>query len=180
MKKQLFILVIFLCVGAILKQADARQWNAGPQALAQEYVIINDQRSPNEIVLLFWMSPMLIPDGPNAVDVREMLREHLLLGAAYVRVDNQGRFIPTNAPTPTLKTMTGASIKSLDENGISPAVAATVTALQKVFGNILGPLGKGIEWNIFDGGPVSSCNSGGFIVAFKGTDYDYKTPIPGC
>lgn len=176
----LYLLIIVLCSGVIVKGVDARQWNANPQTLAQDYLIIQDQRSTNEIAVLFWVSPALIPDEPSGKEGRDVLSEHLMLGALHATVDSQGRFTFAKVNAPKLETISGSLIKLLDQSEVSPVATGVVTAFQKIFSNALGPMGQGLQWFVYDGSLVSSCQTGGFLVAFKGTEYDYKTPIPGC
>jgi len=55
-----------------------------------------------------------------------------------------------------------------------------VEVFQQMARDKMGLAGQTMEWVVFDGQSVSSCGDGGFRITFAGTDYDYRTPIPGC
>ncbi len=131
------ILAMIACI-LFPAQANARQWNATPQAIAQEYVIIQDQRSPNDLIMLFWVSPRIVPDGPDSLRAKEILDEYKIIGAVHVNIDLQGRFTYLEETAPKLTTLSGALIAHIKKGDLPPVTAGTVTTFQKVFSGALG------------------------------------------
>ena len=158
----------------------ARQWNATPTALALDYVQILDQRSQNEIVMLMWVAPAMIPDLPENKPVREVLEEFIILGALHADINNVGNFSYRVLSPPQLRISSTDFVEAIDVNSIPPGIAGLITTVQEVFRQNFGPMGKGIKWFVYDGRLVESCERGRFWVKVSGTEYDYVTPIPGC
>ncbi len=173
------VLLCVLLVFGLVTSSDARQWRVTPQAAAQEYVIINDQRSPNEIVLVFWMTPRLLPDQPQNETAKAMLTRNLLVGIAHADV-SAGGAMSFRAPTNITLVTGGQNRPPLAGSQIEPASAGALTTMSQVFAQALGPLGKGTKWHVFDGSGISSCRSGSFAISYAGENYTYETPIPGC
>jgi|SaaInlStandDraft_2_1057019.scaffolds.fasta_scaffold126070_1 hypothetical protein len=180
MRRSLIAFVLGICILTLPRSTDARQLRTTLAILAQDYVIIQDQRSPHEVVMVFWITPQLVGKQPSAEKAKQILTDHALVGVVHAKFDTQGRTNFEKANAPSLKTLAGRQIKQLTSESISPAAQGVVTVFQQIFTKTLGPMGQGTKWYVYDGKPISSCGNGGFFVKFASVEYDYKTPIPGC
>jgi hypothetical protein len=181
MKSLNFAIVLLSIVAIGLSwSASARQWNATPEAKAQEYLKIIDQRPNNEIVLVVWLAPAMIKNSAATKQLREVLEDYFLFGVTHVKVDNVGQFTFKNVSSPRLKPFNGESEAPIDTQQLPPAISGMVTTIQKTFQKLLGPLGKGVKWYIFDGKQLQSCGEGGFWIPYANTNYEFRTPVPGC
>lgn len=176
-----FLAILGLLLTPLLPQPSAaRQWRATPQALAQEYSQIIDQRSAQEVVLLLWLSPPLVPADASGQQAREILSKYMVIGMIHAEFGADGsptfRKIPEISMEPNQKPLRGY----LDESVLPPTVLGGLKAIQAIFQQTLGPLGRGTHWFVFDAADLSACGSGGFVIPYDGVRYSYDTPIPGC
>ena len=174
-----FTLAIFVGVG-IASSALARQWNATPQVKAREYLIIQDQRSNNEIVVVFWIAPQAFVPGPDTKQTKRILEDYLLVGIVHANTNHLGEMSFRKLSNLNLKPFQGGVKSALDKQNLPPAVAAVVTASERIFTQNFGKMGTGTTWFVFDGKFNQSCGKGGFWVPYAGANYDYRTPVPGC
>jgi hypothetical protein len=63
---------------------------------------------------------------------------------------------------------------------LPPSNGVLLVAMETVFCQIFGAVGKGLKWFVFDAGAVHSCEKGGMAVPFAGETYTWKTPFPDC
>lgn len=158
----------------------ARQWRTTPQAEAQEYAAITDQRGPGEVVVLLWISPQLLFENAASQQAREVLSKYLVLGIAHADTGTDGSPSFRKVPRVAIEPNNAPLRESLDEAVLPPVVLGAITSFQAVVQQMLGPFGRGIRWFVFDGADVPSCGRGGFAVPYDGVRYTYETPIPGC
>jgi len=157
--------------------ASARQWNATPEAQAQEYSMIQDNRPGNELVMVFWLSPQMIEDKTMS----DLLSKSVVIGALDARVGSDAKFSFTPIDQIKVKDAAGKDLRLLKGDDVPPAVMGGVQTIGSAFRQALGPVGAGFQWFVFDAGSVKSCTPGsGFSVQVAGTVYTYETPIPGC
>jgi hypothetical protein len=173
------LLAALLCVGAT-SSAVARQWNPTPAAKANDYLQITDQRTPNEMVLVLWLAPQLIPPSPDAELTRKILEDDIVIGLAHADISDLGAFEFRKIREFSLMTFRGSLKFPVSVTALSPVLAGTIAALQQIFSQALGQLGQGMEWVVFDGKWNDSCGKDGFWVSYDGTDYDFQMPVPGC
>lgn len=167
-----------LCVGFLgTGTASARQWKATPQALAQEYSMIQDSRPGNELVIIMWLAPEMVEDP----SLREIFEKSLVIGAIDAHVSPDGKFSFAQIDAVPAKDAQGNALRELKGDDIPPAATGAVHTMDAVFRQALGPVGAGFHWFVFDGANVKSCTPGqGFSVQVSGETYTYDTPIPGC
>jgi len=74
----------------------------------------------------------------------------------------------------------GNALTPLVGDNIPPAAQGALVTLQGVLKKMIGPMGEGIHWFVFEAGAVHSCEKGGLVIAYDGETYTYDTPVPGC
>ena len=160
--------------------AEARQWRATPMALAQDYVQIVDQRSPRELVVVFWVSPQLIQQAPANKLARQLLAKNMVVGVVHADISPGGSFTFRTPEAPTVDVAPRGPQINLPDSKIEPAALGVIEILRQSLGQALGPAGKGIRWFTFDGSNVNSCKAGAFAIKYADEAYTFETPIPGC
>ncbi len=170
-----------LMAGAVLLlgmgPASARQWKPTPQALAQEYSMIQDNRAGDQLVMVFWLSPQMVDDKA----MQEVLSTNLVIGVLDAHMGSDGKMSATATDTFAAKNAKGDALRVLKGDDIPPAVSGGVQTIEAMFRQSLGPVGAGFQWFVLDGKSVHACSPGsGFSVQFAGDEYVYDTPIPGC
>jgi hypothetical protein len=158
----------------------ARQWRTTPQAQATDYAEIIDQRSPQETVMLIWLNPMMFPDDASSQPARQLLSKYMLLGIVHADIGIDGNPVFRKIQGINIETNKSTLHDSLDEDVLPPTVIGMLKGLQALFQQILGPLGRGTHWFVFDGADLPPCGKGGFVVPYAGVRYGYDTPVPGC
>ena len=160
--------------------ANSRTWSHNPNNLAQDYVTINDNRGNGDVVLLFWIAPALIPEGPSTQAVRQMLDKYIVIGVVHAHASKDGTITFDRVTTLEASNKNGNALSTLDTNTMPPSVVGALASIQSLFGRSMGNFGQGIQWFALDGGETHTCTKGGFSVKFAGENYTYDTPIPGC
>ena len=74
----------------------------------------------------------------------------------------------------------GKPLAIVAREDLPPAPAAMLVAMEGVFRQSLGALGKGSRLFIFDAGGVDYCKEGRLSVPFANETYTWDTPFPGC
>jgi hypothetical protein len=176
-------LALIVCVSAILwlafeaGPAEARQWRPTPQALAQEYAMIQDNRPGGELVMVLWVPPEMMEDK----SAQGVLASDVLVGVIDANVAPNGTMMFAPVETLNATDSRGTPLHALKSEDIPPAVAGVLTSIQSLFRQSLGPVGQGFHWFVFDGATVHSCvANSGFTIQLAGENYLYATPIPGC
>ncbi|HTW36869.1 MAG TPA: hypothetical protein VMD53_19780 [Rhizomicrobium sp.] len=157
--------------------ASARQWKATPEAMAQDYSLIQDSRPGNELVIVLWLSPQMVQDK----DMQDILSKSLVIGALDAHIGTDGKVSFASVDGIALKDAQGNALRILKGDDIPPAVTGGVQTMDAMFRQTLGPVGAGFHWFVFEGASVKSCTPGsGFSVEVASQTYTYDTPIPGC
>jgi len=156
--------------------ARARSWNPSETDLARDYSLITDTRNNQDIKMIFWITPPMIPAGPG----RQIFDTYVIVGVVRARIAPAGTM--SFDPPDTLQASGEASqpLRLLSGDDIPPTVAGMVATMTSMFSQSLGPLGKGIHWFVFDGAAVHACAAGILSIPFANEVYTYQTPIPGC
>ena len=174
---------ILFASAAVLMQpltAEARQWRATPMALAQDYVQITDQRSPFELIIVFWISPQLFQQAPANEPVRQLLAKNMVVGIVHADISPGGSVTFRTPAAPTVDVAPRGPQIDLPDSKIEPAALGVIEGLRQSLGRALGPAGKGFRWFAFDGSNVNSCAAGAFAIKYANEAYTFETPIPGC
>jgi hypothetical protein len=171
-------IAVAILVSGVWSPASARPWRRTDRAAAQDYLLIEDQRAANDIVLIWWLAPPMLPEA--AAVAGKILDQYFVLGVVHGHVAADGRmtFDATDAP-PTAMGSDGQPMKLIAKADMSPGIVALTAGLQASLGQALGPMGNGIQWNTFSG-QVRACSKGRASVSFAGETYTYDTPVPGC
>lgn len=182
MFKRIFQVSILAALGAglLASQGDARSWRSTPTDKARNYAQILDQRSPREMVLVFWLTDRMLQNTPRNQRARELLTRNKVVGVLHADISAGGSFSYRNAAAPVLEMKGIGSRQAINTDQLEPAVAGAIASIQSVFSRALGPMGRGIKWYVFDGAGIDSCGSGTFYVNFANERYSYDLPIPGC
>ncbi len=178
--KHLLGLLIFTFLAVPLANLQAREWKPLPHAAAREYGILKHERSPVDQVIIYWMPDLSIPKSPEGEVARDLLSDYILIGTVRVQVDSQARMNVKEEQPPVVTLLNGEPVKQFSQHEFSPALTGLVTVLSRSISQGMGVIGQGIQWFVFDGAKINSCETGGFIIKFAGEAYDYQTPIPGC
>ena len=169
----LLSLAVFLLSSS---SAGARMWKPSATVVAQDYAQIIDDRSNDDIVIVWWLLPQMFPDKA----ARDLVRKNVIFGVLRARVSSDVIFSFAEVDHLEVKRSDGTSLTPLSGDQIPPTVAGTLAALEAGFRQGLGAMGRGIHWFVFDGTDVDSCAKGGLSVPFAGEVYTYETPVPGC
>lgn len=170
-----------LAVLTLLTPALARQWNPDSRAAAGDYTLIFHPKGPTQVVAVWWAAPEAFIGAPNAQVMQDALSRYVVVGIADGRVAAPGAPM-TFTPIQDLKVAdaSGRQLSPLAANATPPEMTQTITNLQGLARQSLGPLGQGMRWFVFDGSMIHSCQPGKLSVPYGGETYTYDTPIPGC
>jgi hypothetical protein len=172
--------IFLLCAGAL--PASSRVWNPTPEKLASDYAIIQDTRPTGDLILLMWFaSPIVRPQVPNAAQVRALLDEYIFLSVAHGRFNRTTGSISFD-PIDTLEAKDGAGqpLTLVPTSSMPPVTAGVVAIVERLFTQAFGAAGKGMKMFVFDAGDVNACKKGRLSVPFVGETYTWDTPFPGC
>jgi hypothetical protein len=158
----------------------ARQWNPDARAASLDYTQIFHQKSPGEIVFLWWVTPEAFPAGSNNQTIQDVLSRYIVLGIAHGRTSTAGQMSFDPIDDLRISDATLRSLPPLPANAMPSELAQTIASLQMLARQSLGPMGQGIRFFVFDGSTIHTCAAGKMTVPFDGETYTYDTPIPGC
>jgi hypothetical protein len=178
--KLVSIVALALIFSGLGQEAAARSWRSTPEDQAREYLMINDQRSASEMVMLIWMAPALIPAAPANKDARDIMAKYGAFGVVHANMDQAGNFKFTEDEDIKIRVSGATTRTAMAPTEIPPVVGGIVEALGAMFKQALGPLGKALRWHVFDTADLDSCDNGQLAVFFAGEKYTYDTPLPGC
>ena len=159
--------------------SEARQWRSNPTDDVLDYALIQDRRSRNEFIMIFWINPTIGNEPKNEL-VRESLAKNLIIGIAHADFTDRGYFEFRKVSAPVISTGNGQLRTELKISQQEPLIVRLVPAMQEIYENAIGPLGKGLTWFVYDGTGIETCRPGTLIVPYAGENYSYETPIPGC
>jgi hypothetical protein len=171
--------LLIACAAVVLGvgSASARQWNPTPQALAQDYSMIQDNRTGDELVMVFWLSPLMVKEK----EMQDVLSTNVIVGVLDAHIGADGKMSAASDDTFSAKDSAGKTLRILKGDDIPPAISGGVQMIESMFRQSLGPMGAAFQWYVLDGSSVHACQPGnGFSVRFAGETYVYDTPIPGC
>jgi hypothetical protein len=162
--------------------ASSRNWKATPDAIARDYATINDARPGGELVLLMWFVPTMVrPDMSGAPNLIAMLQKYIVVMAVHGRLDKaSGTFSFDDIDTLEARDQAGNALNLLARSDMPPAPTAMLVAVETMFRQSLGAMGKGMKMFVFDVGDVDSCKKGGMSIPFAGETYTWDTPFPSC
>jgi hypothetical protein len=162
--------------------ASSRVWKATPDAIARDYATINDTRAGGEVVLLMWFVPTMVrPDMGGAPNLIAMLQKYVVIMAVHGHLDKaSGSLSFDDIDTLEARDQAGKPLDLLARNVMPPAPTAVLAAIETMFRQSLGAMGKGMKMFVFDAGDVDSCKKGGLSVPLAGETYTWNTPFPGC
>ncbi len=173
----LFACVAALCQIFVSVPADARPWKPTPASLAEDYAIISDTRSDNDLVMVFWLVPQMYPTLPQA---QALLDKYIVVAVIHAHRGALGGAVFDTVDTLEAKDGNGKPLKLLTGADLPPDVAQSVTAFGGVMQQLLGPMGQGMSFFVFNKGSVHACEKGQLVIPYAGETYTYDTPIPGC
>jgi hypothetical protein len=160
----------------------SRMWNATPDAIARDYATINDTRAGGEVVVLLWFVPAMVrSDMSGAPNLIAMLQKYVVVMAVHGRLDKaSGTLSFDDIDTMEARDQAGKPLDLLARNVMPPAPTAVLAAIETLFRQSLGAMGKGMKMFVFDAGDVDSCKKGGLSVPLAGETCTWNTPFPGC
>jgi hypothetical protein len=162
--------------------ASSRIWKATPDAIARDYATINDTRPGGELVLLMWFVPTMVrSDMSGAPNLIAMLQKYVVVMAVHGHLDKaSGTLSFDDIDTLEAKDQAGKPLNLLVRSVMPPAPTAVLAAVETLFRQSLGAMGKGMKMFVFDAADVDSCKKGEMSIPFAGETYTWDTPIPGC
>ena len=160
--------------------ASARQWNPDARAASLDYTQIFHQKSPGEVVFLWWVTPEAFPAGSNNQTIQDVLSRYIVLGIAHGRTSTAGQMSFDPIDGLRITDATSRSLPPLPANAMPPELSQAIASLLMLARQSLGPMGQGIRFFVFDGSTIHTCAPGKMTVPFDGETYIYDTPIPGC
>lgn len=171
---------VFSFVG--FSSASSRNWKASPEAIARDYATINDNRANGEFVLFMWFVPSMVrPDQSGAQVLVATLEKYVVLMAVHGRLDKtSGTLSFEDIDTLEAKDQMGNPLAVMTRNDLPPTTTAILAAMETLFRQSFGAMGKGMKMFVFNAGAVNSCKKGEMSVPFAGENYTWETPIPGC
>lgn len=162
--------------------ASSRMWKATPDAIARDYATINDTRAGGEVVLLMWFVPTMVrPDMSGAPNLIAMLQKYVVIMAVHGHLDKaSGSLSFDDIDTLEARDQAGKPLDLLARNVMPPAPTAVLAAIETMFRQSLGAMGKGMKMFVFDAGDVDSCKKGKMSIPFAAETYTWDTPFPSC
>ena len=177
--KALAIAVVTALAVAMAAEATAREWKPSLRTVAEDYLRIVDRRAEDEFVVMMWLAPETVPDGPESAVTRKFLEDYLVIALMHTEVSEFGELRFRGVPTLALAADNGPKAP-MPADALPPAFGGTIAMLKGMFAQGMGAMGRGINWFVFDGAGVSSCAEGMLRIPYEGETYEYETPIPGC
>jgi hypothetical protein len=167
---------------AALSTASSRIWKATPDAIARDYATINDTRPGGELVLPMWFVPgMVRPDMNGATNLIAMLQKYIVVMAVHGHLDKaSGTLSFDDIDTLEARDQNGKPLNLVTRGDMPPARIAVLTAVETMFRQSLGAMGKGMKVFVFDAGAVDSCKNGEMSIPLAGETYRWDMPFPSC
>lgn len=162
--------------------ASSRNWKATPDAIARDYATINDARPGGELVLLMWFVPTMVrADMSGAASLMDTLQKYVVVMAVHGRLDKaSGTFSFDDIDTLQATDQAGRPLNLLARSDMPPAPTAVLAAVEAMFRQSLGAMGKGAKMFVFDAADVDSCKKGEMSIPFAAETYTWDTPFPSC
>src|SRR5258706_4510134 len=167
-----------LAVLAMPTGASARQWNPDSRGAAVDYTQILHAKGTGQVVFLWWVVPETFAGAPNAQSIRDVLSRYVVVGIAEGRGGPGAPMSFTPIQDLKVSDASGRQLSSLAPNVTPPEVAQTITTLQGLARQNVGPIGQGMRWFVYDGSTIHSCQPGRLSVPYGGWNHNFPTPIP--
>ena len=176
------VVAAMLLLSPGLEPASSRQWRATPDAIARDYATITDTRSNGELIMLMWIVPrMVLPSSPGATAATAMVQKYVLMVAVHGRLDkNTGIISFDDIDNLEVKDQSGKSLSPIVKTELPPTNTAMLAALEAMFRQSIGAMGKGMKMFVFDGTNIDACKKGQLSVPLANETYTWDTPFPGC
>ena len=165
-----------------LYPALARQWRATPDAIARDYATITDTRPNGELIMLMWIVPrMVLPNSPGAAAAITMVQKYVLVVAVHGHLDKAtGIMTFDDVESLEVRDQAGKALTPVTKADLPPTNTAMLAALEAMFRQSIGAMGKGMKMFVFEGGNIDSCKKGQLSVPLASETYTWDTPFPGC
>ena len=162
--------------------ASSRNWKATPDAIARDYATINDARPGGELILLMWFVPTMVrTDMSGAANLMATLQKYVVVMAVHGRLDKaSGTFSFDDIDTLEARDQAGRPLNLLSRTDMPPAPTAVLAAVETMFRQSLGAMGRGMKMFVFEAGAVDSCKKGEMSIPFAAETYTWDTPFPSC
>jgi hypothetical protein len=159
----------------------SRMWKVTPEAMARDYVTINDTRPGGELVMLMWFVPQMVPSNSVSNAGQDMLKKYVVIAVVHGQMDlAAGALSFRDIDRLEARDQGGRALTAIAGDDLPPTNIGMLRALEGVFRQSLGALGKGMKMFVFDGQGMDSCKQGRLSVPFANETYTWDTPIPGC
>jgi hypothetical protein len=162
--------------------ASSRQWKATPDAMARDYATITDARPNGELIMLMWIVPRMVqPNATGAPAAMAMVQKYVVIVAVHGHLDKAtGIMSFDDIDALDAKDQNGKALTTVARGDLAPTNTAMLAALEAMFRQSIGAMGKGMKMFIFDGANVDSCRKGQLSVPLASETYTWDTPFPGC
>jgi hypothetical protein len=162
--------------------ASARVWKPTPEALAQDYAMIQDRRADGELLSIIWFAPtMLRPNSPGVDVATQILKRYIIIAVARGHLERATGSLAFDDPNISeAKNATGKKLTLLPRNDLPPTAISMLAGMEGMFQQSLGAMGRGMKIFVFDAADVDACNAGMLAISLAGETYTWKTPMPGC
>jgi hypothetical protein len=160
--------------------ASARTWKTTSVDLAREFAIIDDQRTPQELVRVIWLTPKMVPLGQGSVLAKELLTDYLVIGIIHLVISEGGNVNYPTIISPIIELRGRGALPPTAIDALNPEASKFIVAIQEFMSKSFGEMGEGMHWSIYNGDGIDSCRTGEIIVPYDGERYNYNLPIPGC
>ena len=80
----------------------------------------------------------------------------------------------------SVRIVNGKALTPVARNDLPPTNTAMLAALEAMFRQSIGAMGKGMKMFVFEGGNIDSCKKGQLSVPLASETYTWDTPFPGC
>jgi len=170
------IVLTVCCAWLAAMPASARPWKPTPVKMAQDYLLIQDDRGHGEMVMVVWFAPKMAGQEAPAAGV---LDKYVVLAVVHGR-PGMGGLVFDEVKDLAVKDNDGDPLKPIAEKDIPSDLAPFLMTVAMIYKSSLGALGQGIHFFVFEPGKVHSCQKGGLSLDFAGETYTFDTPIPGC
>ena len=169
-----------LAIMALTTAASARQWNPDSRGAAVDYTQILHAKGNGQVVFVWWVVPETFAGAPNGQSIQDVLSRYVVVGIADGRGGPGAPLSFTPIQDLKIADSAGRQLSPLAANATPPDVSQTITTLQGLARQNVGPIGQGMRWFVYEGSTVHSCQPGKMSVPYGGETYTFDTPIPGC
>jgi hypothetical protein len=179
-KSVLLISGALLASVSVIAPADSRSWSKNPISLAQDYMVITDNRGNGDLVIIMWLAAPAMSASPAGAEAKDLLDKYVVLGVVHAHAAKDGTMTFDSADKLEPRDGAGHRLTALNTDTMPPAIVGALAILQSGFARTLGQLGTGIKWFAFDSNNLRACGHGRLLVPFAKETYTYDMPIPGC